>query len=347
MRGSATAPALTLVLWLVAAGWAGCIVTRDESLWKMRDSGPDARANGRGDHGVADGPPARDLTVAESWQRVNHSVTTDHLNAAWGASDSDVWVVGDKGVILRFNGNTWAKVSAPTGSNIKAIWGSSANDIWAVGKDGVILRYQGSSWVQVSSPTILELSSIWGSSVNDIWAVGKDKVLHYDGGNWTLQPLPNPPNPDKPWDLKGVWGLAANNVWVVGHDGAIFHFNGTSWTVQPSPVGDNLKAVRGRWGQEVWVVGDKGVQIFTTGAAWSRHSPTLTKLNLKALWAHAGQMWAAGGVKEGGNVILHHDGSAWRAIEAPGSAELRGVWGFASGSVWVVGKDGTLIRGPP
>ena len=37
--------------------------------------------------------------------------------------------------------------------NLEGLWGSGASDIWAVGQDGVILHWEGTSWSAVASST--------------------------------------------------------------------------------------------------------------------------------------------------------------------------------------------------
>ncbi len=66
----------------------------------------------------------------------------DRLFGVWGSSGSDVWAVGEQG-ILRWNGSAWARVE--TGDyGLRAVWGSSASDVWAVGSGGTILHWNAS-----------------------------------------------------------------------------------------------------------------------------------------------------------------------------------------------------------
>src|SRR5207237_5473138 len=62
----------------------------------------------------------------------------------------------------------------PQGNNIARVWGSGASDVWAVGDMGVILHWNGSGWSQVPSGTTKYLRCIWGRSSNDVWAVGDE-----------------------------------------------------------------------------------------------------------------------------------------------------------------------------
>jgi hypothetical protein len=59
----------------------------------------------------------------------------------WGASHSDVFAVGQFGVIVHYDGSAWSVMSAPTGSSLNAVWGASSTDVFAVGQNGFVLHY--------------------------------------------------------------------------------------------------------------------------------------------------------------------------------------------------------------
>ena len=335
---------LTVILWTTSL--LGCLVTRDESLWKNREGGA--------------GPGGAGLT----WTVVQSPVR-EHLNAVWGQDRHAVWVVGDKGTILHYNGSAWTRQGAGVAdTNLKAIWGSSRSDIWALGDDFTVLRFDGSTWKRVfETDADKDLAAIWGSAANDLWFAGKDKsdqtedvLFHCNGNTWQAVPLPEAPG-IKELDIKALWGSSAREVFAVGHGGAIAEYRDGTWhLVNPSPVKDNLKAVRGTADGRVRAIGDKGARIVRgTNGAWAKDASADASVFFKALWAQSGKMLAVGGtkiwqgeveVKE--SIIAYHDGSDWGALWSwPYPDELRGVWGAPSGPFWVVGQEGTLLRGAP
>src|SRR5438445_6990310 len=126
-------------------------------------------------------------------------------SAATGTSASDVWVVGDAGPILHYNGTSWSSVSIGTMHTLRSVWGTSASDVWAVGYfyngvsySGSIFHYNGTSWSRIMGTiSIPALNSIWGTSASDVWAVGDGTnysapfpILHYDGATWSNAPSP-------------------------------------------------------------------------------------------------------------------------------------------------------------
>jgi hypothetical protein len=59
----------------------------------------------------------------------------------WGSSKTDVFAVGEGGMIFHFDGSVWKRQSSGTGIFLYGIWGSSATNAFAVGSSGEILHY--------------------------------------------------------------------------------------------------------------------------------------------------------------------------------------------------------------
>jgi hypothetical protein len=67
---------------------------------------------------------------------------TVNLNAIWGLSVSDVFVVGDAGTIAHFGGSLPVGfMDSGTIENLNDVWCSSRTDVFAVGANGTILHY--------------------------------------------------------------------------------------------------------------------------------------------------------------------------------------------------------------
>jgi hypothetical protein len=123
-----------------------------------------------------------------------------------------------EGLPARFTDQT-----SHTTRTLESVWGSSPTDVWAVGEGGVIQHFAGGTrgLDDVTSPTSQALHNVWGTGPKDIWAVGdRGTVVHHDGNAWSLAdaglPIGFTPN------LFGVWGSGPDDVWIVG-DGVILH----------------------------------------------------------------------------------------------------------------------------
>ena len=158
------------------------------------------------------------------------------VNAIWGTSASDIWIVGEKGESYRSKGpigdgggaEQWNRLKTTlTNDNLNGIWGSSASDVWAVGDGGTIRHWSNDGsghWEIVPSPTKEKLRAVWGSGPSDAWAVGDSgTILHWDGKEWSFATATLPAGP-KP-RLYSVWGSGPNDVWIVGEAIAL-HFTG-------------------------------------------------------------------------------------------------------------------------
>ncbi len=68
--------------------------------------------------------------------------TTAALHGVWASGMSDVWVVGDGGIILHSvdGGASWSFEVSGTTAALRAIWGSSTTDLWIVGDEGTVLH---------------------------------------------------------------------------------------------------------------------------------------------------------------------------------------------------------------
>ena len=143
-------------------------------------------------------PPTRVLRVvqvppvtdggAPTW-RVDEvsTFTTKQLYGVW-ASDTQVWIVGEGGLIRRASTVDTPEleiVDAPTQLDLRGVFGFANDDIWAVGEQGTIVHWDGESWTSVATP--LDdmpdrplLMSVWGSSPNDVWFSGSGVMLHLE-----------------------------------------------------------------------------------------------------------------------------------------------------------------------
>lgn len=137
------------------------------------------------------------------------------------------------------------------------IWGIGSK-VFAVGERGLILQYDGESWFQVfAGPDADEdFVSLWGVDENNIVAVGgrsSARIAIYDGARWrTIRP-PGVPG------LNGVFMLAPDLCVIGGQNGFVGTFNPqTEEVVQESSPGTlEIHAVWGDGAGRVYAVGGR------------------------------------------------------------------------------------------
>ena len=215
------------------------------------------------------------------------------LNTVWGSAADDVYVGGNKGIVLHWNGTAWTRLPDPLpaipgdrSTIVTGVFAGAANDVWIVGTftgsgapanlqhwDGeswTIYTRTAGAWTAGTTGTVprVSITGIWGSGAHDIWVVGGAEVggvAHFDGVRWTDVPPPGLPTDAT---LVDIGGACANDVWVVGarvtgsdpvlqgdtFEGLVYHFDGAGWTPSTGVPADLLRGV-GLSPGRVWTTG--------------------------------------------------------------------------------------------
>jgi hypothetical protein len=321
-------------------------------------------------------------TTGPAW-RLSPSGTNKALQAVWGASPSDIWVVGY--AFLHGTGSpiTWSPAGVPRSILIGySAWGSSASDLWVgsmLGANyymgGMALHGTGhpiDTWSISSGLDPWGVYGIWGSSASDVWAVGNGGSLFHGTGTplaWTTLASDGYGTAlelSLTWpgcrQLFGVWGTASDNLWIVGSDETVFHLTGNpiSWSISTSPAtshGSGCQAgnvdliynsdLRGVWGSsasDVWTVGHDGLILHGTGDPIAWSAvPSGATAHLTGVWGSSASDVWAVGLK---GTILHGSGNpvTWSASPSGTTEDLYGVFGFSTEDVWAVGAHGTILH---
>ena len=276
--------------------------------------------------------------------------TTANLSAVWGSSDRDVWMVGDAGTALHWDGLGFTVSATGTSVDLRGVWGSGASDVWVVGRavgtsdSPSILHWDGAAWTAVPGTEGLELNCVWGAGASDVWAGGDAGALvHWNGAAWSAVPSGTPKF------LGAIWGASASDVTAVGGASAIQHWDGTSWSAATVGGGGAMKSLHGVWGAgddgAVWAVGDD----FNGRGVTFRRDPqhqdwasiaSVGDSALFGIWGLAGNnAWAGGS----GGKIFYFDGTAWSLQRDTSATFFSAVWG-TSIALWAVGAAGAVFH---
>jgi hypothetical protein len=303
--------------------------------------------------GAVDGDP----TTTEPWTSFASGTTAD-LHAVWGPSASDIWAVGDVGTITHFDGTTWKTVESAIEAKLTSVHGTSASDVWAVGEDGAVIHFDGTAWSPRKTGLSYEdFNCVWAVDPSDVWAVGgsvfgsEGTIAHFDGTSWSAKFSGR--------GYGGVWASGKNDVWIVGgrtmagEDGVLLHKTTGDFESLASGQLQFLTAVMGSSPTEIWIVGGNLNTATTvtgdgTPLSWKGldHRPGSM---LTDVWTRGSDVWAVGG--SGATNILHlrkGSGAGWDELTPPdGGPAVNAVWGTDDGSVWFVGKGGSVRRHRP
>ncbi|MDW7773481.1 MAG: 6-bladed beta-propeller [Desulfobulbaceae bacterium] len=260
------------------------------------------------------------------------------LNGIWGSSNSDIFAVGDSGLIFHFDGANWNDESTDP-VNLNGIRGTSAADVLAVGDNGLILHYDGENWTG-STPFADTLYSVWCANAANCYAVGDNTtILAGSGkGSWI------PDCPDYIEDigtLYGIWGTSESDVYAVGDGGAILHNNGSGWEPIDSGVTTTLFGIWGSSADNIFAVGQNGTILHYKGTDWIPMNSGTT-VTLKGIWGNAAnEVYAVGA----DGTMLLYQGATWQRLETGLAEALNGAWGGRLKEIYAVGADGSIIFG--
>ncbi len=266
------------------------------------------------------------------------------LSGVWAAGPTDVFAVGERGLVLRFNGKEWKvqRAGVITSSSgpfpvLRAIWGTSATSIYVVGNTPP-MHFNGKQWQAIKTGDTHTHADVWGTSDTDVFVVGEaGTILHFDGTSWNKQ------KSGTTTTLLGVWGTGSSDVWAVGWFGTILHFDGTSWKKQQTPSSSySLQDVCGTSSTNVFAVGSSystsGTILRYDGKTWK------TQLNNKYSGSAVYCAGPSAVYVASGSQLLLHDGSKWTVIPTTASDVLGSIDGTSATNVFSVGSSGAMFH---
>lgn len=240
----------------------------------------------------------------------------------------------------------WTLVNSNTQAPLYGIWASTDSEIFVAGGGGLILRStdRGITWSRLSSGTSETLFGIWGQGADGpIYAFGYRGMLLYStdhGEHFTAVTGIN-----SQASLFGMGGTAGD-FYIAGESGTVLHSSdGTTWAALTAPSAQPLYAVWATPG-EVFITGDDGVyRTRDAGLSWTNIGvPAGTGLRRggRSLWSPG----SADLFVCGSNIQHTRDGGiTWEFLTSTTSfASCRGLIGFPSGDLWAVYSDGMQLH---
>jgi len=232
--------------------------------------------------------------------------------AIWVSENSEIFLVGDDGLIWEFDGVSWQEHVDITDAFLADVWGTNANDVFAVGSlrgydppvdhpGHIIMHFDGDYWMEMKRGQDKKLSAVWGTSHDSVYAVGAGLILHYDGTSWQRMEV------DENWTLYTVWGTSDQDVFAGGSDqngkAIIIHFDGQAWTNMATFFSDDTEAVRDFWG--------------------------LAPSNV----------YGVANISDRGGLIVRFDGHEWSEFMRLDGSSLNEIWGVTDTNIFVAGLD--------
>lgn len=247
-----------------------------------------------------------------------YEVGSSQLRGVAAFSESDIYAVGNNGVIAHFNGRDWSLMDSGTSDDLWGVWVSkSSGDVISVGANGTILQYTCPNRVKESS-----------SSVNQ-----EDPAC-------TSFPFVKTASSE----LYGVWGNDADNILVAGTRGISKVINKQAnliWTRSNVRFFDmegtaDFSYAAGFDGT------DNRVLILKCTLEQCEEQPVVLPGTLHSVWVgNNGDVMAAGIKPEGQSLLLLYqiNSGEWKNLESIGQVLIEDFWGQSATDLWAAGTD--------
>jgi hypothetical protein len=111
------------------------------------------------------------------------------LKAVMGR-DEDLFVVGPRGAVYRFDGTRFRREDSGTNRPLADVFTRAG--VWAAATDGVLLRRQDDGWRDdvFVAPVPISLQGVWARNDDDVVAVGlAPEIVHRHNGAWSMTSL--------------------------------------------------------------------------------------------------------------------------------------------------------------
>jgi photosystem II stability/assembly factor-like uncharacterized protein len=246
------------------------------------------------------------------------------------------FAVGDKhssmNTILSWDSTQWIDASV-SGLEIKNLYGVFVNGFnnvgWAVGNDinvhsSYILKWDGNGWsiYNIEHFDDQDLRVLFCVSSTYCMAAGEKRIVFVlQGSEWTQ--LMSPPIRSSA-SLLSVSCPGVDNCYVVGkredNDLLVLHWNGSSWVrewITGETSAQDLLSVSCSSADHCWAVGSQRKFVRKTASGWQQYNDvsSLPSKNYNAVFCVSDDDCWAGGVRDGGNVLLvHWDGNTWSQV---------------------------------
>ncbi len=148
-------------------------------------------------------------------------------------SENNIWLVGQHGNIIHFDGNSWKKIKNPAENleridlskgDLTSIKMINNNTGVSVGKDGMILKYNGNYWRKLNAYTDKFFNSVDLNENGKGWIVGeKGTIIRIEGDSLTDRSL------NEAVDLNSVKIIDENNAVAVGNNSSLYIYKNGLW----------------------------------------------------------------------------------------------------------------------
>jgi hypothetical protein len=287
------------------------------------------------------------------------SAVPSTLNFVAGSSASDVWMVGDSGAILHWNGT--ALLQEPVGSSqslraVASVMTPGGSEQWLAGYGGTLLRRTGSTWGPTPSAGMndWEMIALTKRGADFFALVSGNGVFGKPVGDPFWQNLALPAGAY----VRSLYTPDSFEVWAGTSQGFLLRFDGKAWirycdTVLGTKASDSLRGILPDADKGLWILNVDGIYRVTFGATvscsafLSMSSLMTSPPPLRRMAAGPGQkLWLVGeqGLIATVDPTVTPPARAGTVLDSGTKKNLYGVYVDPDAHVWAVGEGGTIVR---
>jgi photosystem II stability/assembly factor-like uncharacterized protein len=281
------------------------------------------------------------MLFSQTWVQ-QFSGTSQILESVFMINESEGWIVGDAGTLLRTvnGGNTWTQVSV-TNQDLQDISFRDPQTGIIAGDDGLIMRTTngGLNWTSIPSGIGANLASVTWATNDMVFISGRDGAALVSlnaGVSWTIL------NTGTTARYRGGYAVN-NNFWAVGEDGIIRYSSnaGASWQSQASPATDDLHDVQFLNETTGFAGGDELIYTANGGTTWQNRSGGINFEINGIYFIDVNTGWAA---TDGGTIYTTVNGGLTWTAQATGTSTIINEVHFPTvNKGWAVGENGQIF----
>jgi hypothetical protein len=278
--------------------------------------------------------------------------TTSTLRGVFVEAPNRIWMTGDDGTVLFYDGERFSNTSTDTGRDfdVPNFYGvvASAGETAIAGDDGLVLTRREALWDFDGSRTTARMLTMFRPSPSLFYAAGeRGRVIRRRVGETSWEPVDI--NASGSSKITGGWAISENTIAVTTDLGQVIELVDGQWVsaiAGGTQTSTSVVPLFGVWsstrGADLVAVG-LGGSVFrrAEGAGTLDPEDSTTDADLYAIYGGArDRVFAVGS----SGTILEYDGSAWDSVPSASSKNLFAIHGLADGSVMVaVGDKGTAV----
>jgi hypothetical protein len=282
-----------------------------------------------------------------SWSQIPMPKDDDVQFSIVANTKTDVWITGQNGGIVHWNGTDALRADTGTSRTIYGITMLGPARGFAVTRGGEVLGYNGTSrTTQPYARTFIAAARVTDGAI----AVGPGGgLLRYDGERWTIisntaTNLPFLANMTTVF-ADGTRVLAGAGALASGATGGIFISTDDGATFNEVSTGSaSVSGIAGAAG-DYYAVADKKIHRSTNGTDWAQVATIPDELH--GVWGlpDGSAFYAVG--QDSGNgqgVVYRGKGATWTKLTVPPGPQLNSVWGLSATNIYAVGSYGTVLH---